>query len=66
MEAPKRRFTIELHAGGDTRDDLSQAIRDAAFSVFEGSNCSVSGSPSTGFYYTVTEDSTMDHKRFHR
>lgn len=66
MEAPKRRFTVELHAGGDTRDDLVSAIKDAAFSVMEGSNGSVSGGCTTGFYFIVIEDSTMDAARFQK
>lgn len=66
-DRPKRAFTIELVAGGDTFADAADLIREMADHVGDhGVACDfVSGGPSRGGFIRISKRPEMTHDRYH-
>ena len=65
-KAPRRRYFIELSAGGDTKEDLIWLVRDW-LSEFEASSRDIdiiTGSGTCGGQVRTTTDFQMDHKKY--
>lgn len=57
--APKRRFSVLIDAGGDTREELISLLRHCVDEIENGSTELVSGGCGAGGYFTVVEDAAM-------
>jgi hypothetical protein len=66
MEAPKRRFELEIIVSGDSWDDVIFNLKDLVPHVIDhGPECrSISGSPSSSHCVTVTERPDMTHEKY--
>ncbi len=64
MERPRRRFQVTIDLGTDDEKELAWALRQITEDIIDGRRSSVSGGPSSGWSYTVTETPDMTHDRY--
>lgn len=59
-EYPKRAHYVEINAGADTQEDLIAALHDILYKMRKGTQSSITGGSSAGYYfkYEINPDMT--------
>lgn len=64
MTTPKRAFEFEMRVVADTKADMAELINHLIEQMDAGSQSCVTGGPTSGGFFKVTENPEMTHERY--